>query len=125
MTDVKHYCNSSVAIVLIGSKLDLEDESKRMVTQEEAYQFADTNDLLFFETSAQTGENVQKVFIHSCSLILDQIHQGILNVDKSNGVWHDMIQICPSRDSGKWQTFCSRVYAFVGKCIFCCYSNRK
>ena len=96
-----------------------------MVTQEEAYQFADKNDLLFFETSAQTGENVQKAFTHSCSLILDQIHQGILKVDKSNGVWRDMIQVHPTTNSGKWQTFCSRIYDFVEKYIFCCFRNKE
>ena len=117
-------CNLNVIYVLVGNKLDLEDE--RVVTQEEAYQFADENDLLFFETSAKTGENVKKVFIHSSSFILDQIHQGTLSIDESNGVWRDVIHPRTYTNNkrtseGKGQrTFCSRVHKFVRKYIFCC-----
>ena len=44
--------------ILVGNKSDLD----RYVTKEEAEKFMNTNNFsLFFETSAKTGENVEKV----------------------------------------------------------------
>ncbi|KAH9261625.1 hypothetical protein BASA81_000281 [Batrachochytrium salamandrivorans] len=53
-----------IAICLVGSKLDLADneENGRAVEREVAQQFAQENDVGFFETSAKTGENVNEVF---------------------------------------------------------------
>ena len=45
-------------ICLVGNKLDLED--KRQVSYEEGKNFADENDLLFFETSARDGNNIKE-----------------------------------------------------------------
>ena len=47
--------------VLIGNKLDLA-ENQRKVTEEEGKKFAKDNHLLFFEGSASTGENVEEIF---------------------------------------------------------------
>ena len=125
MKDAKYNCNLNVIYVLVGNKSDLEDE--RVVTQEEAYQFADENDLLFFETSARTGENVQKVFMHSSSFILDQIHQGTLSIDQNNGVWRDVIpRTTPPNDRRRSQrTVCSRIRKFVRNYFCCCLCDNK
>ena len=122
-------CNLNVIYVLVGNKLDLEDE--RVVTQEEAYQFAEENDLLFFETSAKTGENVKKVFIHSSSFILDQIHQGTLSIDQSNGVWRDVIhRRTPTNnrrtnDEKSQRTVCNHIHEFVRKYFCCCFCDNE
>ena len=121
--------NLNVIYVLVGNKLDLEDE--RAVTQEEAYQFADENDLLFFETSAKTGENIQKVFIHSSSFILDQIHQGTLSINESNGVWPDVIHRRTQKnnrrksDENCQRTFCSQIHKFVRNYFCCCFCDNE
>jgi Ras-related protein Rab-5C len=46
----------------IGSKAEPAHESRRQVSTEEAQAYATENDLLFFETSAKTGEGVVEVF---------------------------------------------------------------
>ena len=47
---------SKMIILLIGNKSDL--ESEREVKYEDGKQFAEANNLIFFETSAKTGDNV-------------------------------------------------------------------
>lgn len=45
-----------------GSKTEPAHESRRQVSTEEAQAYATENGLLFFETSAKTGEGVVEVF---------------------------------------------------------------
>lgn len=47
-------------IYLVGNKIDI--ENKREVSKEEAQEFAEYNNLKYYETSAKNGENVEKLF---------------------------------------------------------------
>ena len=51
-------------IALIGNKLDLleKNENKREVTKEEAQTYAKNNNMLFYETSALNGNNINDIF---------------------------------------------------------------
>ncbi|KAM0675918.1 hypothetical protein GVAV_000696 [Gurleya vavrai] len=53
--------------VLIGNKCDLENERK--IEFDEARLFAVENDLLFYETSARTGYNIERVFADIAELL--------------------------------------------------------
>ena len=50
-----------MTIVLVGNKTDLETD--RQVSYEEGAAFAKRNDLIFMETSAKTGENVDNMYL--------------------------------------------------------------
>ena len=51
-------------IALIGNKLDLvqRNERKREVSKEEAQSYAEDNHMLFYETSAYNGSNINDIF---------------------------------------------------------------
>jgi len=61
---LKEGANSDCFIVLVGTKLDLEEDSvkPRKVPKHVAQQYADKIGALFYETSAKTGYNVNEVF---------------------------------------------------------------
>ena len=58
--ECKSNASENVLIVLIGNKCDLNE--KRQVTTEEGKNLAKQYEISFYETSAKTGDNVQKAF---------------------------------------------------------------
>jgi GTPase SAR1 family protein len=54
--------------VLVGNKVDKAEN--RMVTHDAAAVFASSNDMLYFEISAKTGENVLPLFEH----VVERLH---------------------------------------------------
>ncbi|MHA2502589.1 MAG: Rab family GTPase [Candidatus Kariarchaeaceae archaeon] len=64
-----------VPIILIGNKIDLDDQ--RVVSREEAENYAEilrsklTDPVVYFETSAKTGENVRTAFQHFATQLRD------------------------------------------------------
>ena len=62
--------NIFIPIVIIGNKLDMEDQ--REITKEQAEQFVSENKYKYFETSAKTGEGIDKSIRELASQILKQ-----------------------------------------------------
>jgi len=81
VSELQRQASPGIVIALVGNKLDLAattaadggdvdggdggdggDEGSRAVLTAEAKAYADEEGLLFYETSAKTGENVQSVF---------------------------------------------------------------
>ena len=60
MRDIKTRAPPDCDIVLCGNKSDLDND--RVVTYEEGKQLGDEYGVQFFETSALTGDNVEKMF---------------------------------------------------------------
>ena len=54
------YLDDSASIILVGNKVDAGD--KREVTRKQAEELAANLGVRYFETSAKTGKNIQKVF---------------------------------------------------------------
>ena len=82
LQDCRDMCFKDILIYLIGNKNDLED--KREVSQEEAQQFADENNLIFFETSALTGNNIEKIFTESSTKLVNKIDSGEIQENMDN-----------------------------------------
>ena len=66
-------------MVLVGNKSDLAD--RRQVNTEEGQELADKYGMLFFETSAKTGENVENIFLNSADQIARKIDQGYYDLE--------------------------------------------
>ena len=58
LEDCRDMCSKDILICLVGNKIDL--ENLRVVSKEEGEKYADDNGLLFFETSALDGTNIEK-----------------------------------------------------------------
>ena len=65
-------------IILIGNKLDLEDQ--RIVSETEGEKIAEENNILFFEGSGCTGENVNKIFTE----IAETIYSDLIGVTRNS-----------------------------------------
>jgi Ras-related protein Rab-5C len=75
VAELQRQASPGIVIALVGNKLDLagvategeegegeEEEDRRAISTAEAKAYAEEESLLFYETSAKTGENVQAVF---------------------------------------------------------------
>lgn len=80
LTDARTLASQDIVIVLVGNKKDL--EADREVTFLEASRFAQENELMFLETSARTGENVEETFLKCARTILSKIESGQLDPEK-------------------------------------------
>lgn len=84
LTDARNLTNPNTVIMLIGNKKDL--EAQRDVTYEEAAQFAKENGLIFVESSAKTGENVEEAFLKTAKLIFQSVQEGNVDLTADGGV---------------------------------------
>ena len=57
---IKEMCKKDVKLMLLGNKIDLEDE--REVTQKEGLKFAESNGYIFYEISCKNNINVFQAF---------------------------------------------------------------
>ena len=85
LNEVKDMCYKDILICLIGNKCDL--EGKRVISFEDGKSLAEQNNLLFYETSAKNGINIQECFNESATILVDKIENGQLKLDMaSNGI---------------------------------------
>lgn len=76
----------SPVYVLVGNKTDLIEQ--RIVSKDMALNYASMHNVLFFETSVKTSENIQKIFDNA----IDEIHRRIMSnpdhyaIDVTNSV---------------------------------------
>ncbi|KAM9033472.1 ras-related protein Rab-4B isoform X2 [Petaurus breviceps papuanus] len=80
LTDARTLASPNIVVILCGNKKDL--DSEREVTFLEASRFAQENELMFLETSALTGENVEEAFLKCARTILNKIDSGELDPER-------------------------------------------
>ena len=80
--DCKNQCPKTIFFVLVGNKNDLENERK--VSFDEGKKFADSNDILFFESSAKTGNNVEDIFYKSAECISERINKNVYDLESDS-----------------------------------------
>ena len=82
LDDIKNQCPQTVLLVLVGNKLDLENE--RQISYEEGESFAQKNNMYFFETSAKTGVNIENLFLKSVETINERIQEDFYDLSTGN-----------------------------------------
>ena len=80
--DCKNSSPKTVFMVLVGNKCDLEEN--REVTEEEGKEFAERHGMLFFETSAKTGKNVEELFKQSVKVIDQKIKENYYDLENDS-----------------------------------------
>eukprot|EP00013_Stygamoeba_regulata_P027521 CAMPEP_0177652016 /NCGR_PEP_ID=MMETSP0447-20121125/12876_1 /TAXON_ID=0 /ORGANISM="Stygamoeba regulata, Strain BSH-02190019" /LENGTH=213 /DNA_ID=CAMNT_0019155175 /DNA_START=49 /DNA_END=690 /DNA_ORIENTATION=- len=84
LTDARNLTSPNTVIMLVGNKKDL--ESQRDVSYEEASAFAEENGLIFLETSAQSGENVEESFLKTAGMIYQNVQDGSVDLSGEGGI---------------------------------------
>ena len=63
LSDARQAIEKIFPVIIIGNKLDLIPEIGEIIDRNEPLQFAKNEDSIYIETSAKTGENVDKAFL--------------------------------------------------------------
>jgi len=77
LEETRNNGNPEMVVVLVANKVDI--EGRRVITKEEAQKFAESNELLYTETSAKTGLGVEDAFICAAQRIYEKISSGALS----------------------------------------------
>lgn len=90
LNDLRQIAEPDIVVILVGNKADLtqQEENKREVTREEAEEWAKRNGVMeYVETSAKSGENVEKAFMRVAERIFQNIQAGKYDLnDRRSGV---------------------------------------
>lgn len=62
LIDMSSIIQKKIPIVIIGNKIDLIPEIGEVINRNEPKQFAEREESIYIETSAKTGDNVEKAF---------------------------------------------------------------
>ncbi|KAL7889841.1 hypothetical protein AOLI_G00020990 [Acnodon oligacanthus] len=99
LTDARMLASQNIVIILCGNKKDL--DADREVTFLEASRFAQENELMFLETSALTGENVEEAFVQCARKILNKIESGELDPERmGSGIQYAPAPLEPNSQAG-------------------------
>ncbi|KAK3646566.1 hypothetical protein LTR56_000470 [Elasticomyces elasticus] len=95
--DLRQIAEEDIVIILVGNKSDLAPSStitegdaknKRQVTRDEAEEWCKVNKVMqYVETSAKSGENVERAFLEVAERIYQNVEAGKYNLnDRRSGV---------------------------------------
>ena len=82
--DCKNQSPKSIFMVLVGNKSDLSD--KREISYDDGKDLAEKNNMLFFETSAKNGDNIEDIFYSSATEIAKKIEDGYYDLESDIGI---------------------------------------
>jgi Ras-related protein Rab-2A len=97
LSDLRQIAEENIVAVLVGNKSDLassstvtgqNEENKRQVTREEAEEWCKANGVMkYVETSAKSGEGVERAFLEVAERIYQNIEAGRYDLnDRRSGV---------------------------------------
>ena len=89
--DCRNQSPKTIIMILVGNKNDLENEKD--VSFDEGEQFAKNNNMMFYETSAKTGKNVNEIFENTVNNISKKIEENYYDLENDScGIKVGMIE---------------------------------
>ncbi|KAH0792901.1 Ras family protein [Histomonas meleagridis] len=81
INDLNALCTQNTYIILVGNKKDLED---RQIVETEGEEYAKRHNLIYLETSAKDGTNVEEAFARLGMGILRRVKEGTIQQRKES-----------------------------------------
>lgn len=110
LKELREYCDPNIVVALVGNKLDLDSDNRREISYEEGYEFAIKNNLLFFETSARTGKNVETCFTEVVQVIQNKLETNEIILIKNQSAGSrstiKLVSAPPINKSNSWGSSC-------------------
>ena len=72
LKDIRAYAEQNTKIFLVGNKIDINDENRKISNEMGNKFYKDNNLSNFFETSAKTGHNIENVFIQGVKILYEE-----------------------------------------------------
>ena len=104
VSDLKASADKKITLLLIGNKCDLEDQ--RQITKEEAEQKAKSFEVAYLETSALSGENLEKAFEMLVNEVYKKCHLDMEDEDDRDMVPGKDIDLNKDNNQNKQKTCC-------------------
>ncbi|CAD8150060.1 unnamed protein product [Paramecium pentaurelia] len=80
--DARENGKSDLDVIVVGNKIDMKDQ--RVIDKDHAEREMKNKDALYIETSAMTGENIDKCFQTLIDQICQKIEKGLIEKDEYN-----------------------------------------
>jgi Ras-related protein Rab-2A len=83
LDDAMTNCYTPITVMLVGNKIDLENQ--RVVSKDEAEEYAKKKGIAYIEASAKTAENVDSAFIQTAHTIFKKVSEGMIDYSLVSG----------------------------------------
>ena len=82
-SELSNYCDSDVPKILVGNKNDDNNDMNKVVLTNVGHEYAEQNNLPFFETSVKDNKNIKEVFNEMAKLVLKRRLEQLERVESS------------------------------------------
>jgi Ras-related protein Rab-2A len=104
LSELRKFSDPNTVIALVGNKIDL--EKSRVISYNEGNTYAEQNNLIFFETSAKTSQNIEACFTHIVQVIQKKIENSEIIVLGTTNVSTIKLLPKPDDESSYWGCAC-------------------
>ena len=118
--ELRQVNGNDMVIGLAGNKADLATGNKRQVDTREITEYAEDNALIFLETSAKTGQNVELAFMATAQALLDK-HLSRKNPHNGHSTLNDMVKMSGISSMNNNRDNYNHMASGVRNNGWCCY----